>query len=52
MGKKNSWATALMMEYPFWRDDMTPEEFDEECEYYLKNFELVKNGEYVPLWKQ
>ena len=49
----HDWATPGMKEYPFWRNDMTIDEFDKEREYYLKNFEqLVLTGKYVPLWKQ
>lgn len=50
-GNKN-WATPGMKEYPFWRADMSVEEFDKEREYYLKNFDLVQEGNYVPLWQQ
>jgi len=31
---------------------MQPEEYDIEREYYAKNFNLVRKGLYVPLWKQ
>ena len=31
---------------------MTPEEFEEEREYYLNNLDKVQEGRYVPLWKQ
>jgi hypothetical protein len=48
----DNWATASMKEYPFWRDDMQPKEFDQEREYYLKNFDLIKTGMYTPLWQQ
>ena len=46
------WATPTVKEVPFWRDDMTPEEYEIEREYYYKNFALVRKREYVPLWKQ
>ena len=49
---ENSWATETLKEVPFWRDGMTPEEYDIEREYYARNFNMVKNGEYKPLWKQ
>lgn len=54
MGGKNenTWASATLREVPFWREDMSPEEYDIEREYYAKNFDLVKKGLYVPLWKQ
>jgi len=49
----DNWATPGMKEYPFWREDMQPDEFDIEREYYLKNiYELVQTGKYIPLWKQ
>ncbi len=32
---------------------MSPEEYDAEREYYVKNFDnLVVNGLYKPLWQQ
>lgn len=52
MDKNNDWASPTLKEVPFWRDDMTPEEYDIEREYYAKNIDLVKKGEYIPLWKQ
>lgn len=38
-------------EYPFIRHDMTEEEFDAEYEYFVSNYEKVKDGTYEPLWK-
>lgn len=53
MGKEYNWATPSMKEFPFWRDDMSPEEFAIERKYYYENYEsLVKTGKYAPLWKQ
>lgn len=49
---EKTWASATLREVPFWRKDMSPEEYDIEREYYAKNFDLVKKGLYVPLWKQ
>ena len=49
------WATPLMKEFPFWRDGMSPEEFDIEREHFYKWFNDVReNGWklYAPLWKQ
>lgn len=47
------WATNTMKHNPWWRDNMRPDEYDKEREYYFKNFDsLVKNGKYTPLWKQ
>ena len=31
---KNNWATGTLKEVPFWRDDMQPEEYDIEREYF------------------
>lgn len=39
-------------EYPFIREDMTPEEFEEELKYLGENYESYKAGTYQPLWKQ
>lgn len=51
--QQTDWSSKGMKEYPFWRDDMSVEEFEIEREYYLKNFEnLVQEGLYLPLWKQ
>jgi len=52
MEGNKDWASYTLKEVPFWRDDMTPEEYDTEREYYAKNFHLVREGKYVPLWKQ
>ena len=29
-----NWATGQMKEFPFWRNDMSPEEFDAERVYF------------------
>lgn len=50
--KIDEWATPTLKEVPFWREDMPPEEYDIEREYCARNFDLVKTGEYIPLWKQ
>ena len=52
MKNQNDWASSTLKEVPFWREDMSPEEYEIEREYFAKNYELVKKGEYVPLWKQ
>lgn len=31
---------------------MSPEEYDIEREYYAKNYSLLQEGKYSPLWKQ
>ena len=43
--KKNEWATENIKEAPFWVDGMTPQEYDREREYYLRNFKKIKSGE-------
>lgn len=52
MAIENNWATPSMREFVFWRNGMTPDEFDAEREYYYKHMEDVQNGTYIPLWKQ
>lgn len=52
MDGKSDWASSTLMEAPFWRDGMSPEEYEIEREYYAKNFNLVKKHEYQPLWVQ
>lgn len=39
-------------EWPFVREGMTIEEFDEEMRYYGTHREEVHNRTYKPLWKQ
>lgn len=46
------WATVSMKEYPFWRDGMTPEEFEKERAYFYAHTSDLKTGKYLPLWKQ
>lgn len=52
MEENKDWASAGLKEMPFWRNGMTPEEYDAEREYYLKNIKLFREGKYIPLWKQ
>lgn len=52
MTKQSDWATYGMMEYPFWRNGMTPEEYDKEWKYYCRHIKDWQNGTYIPLWKQ
>ena len=52
MAKQSDWATETLMEAPFWRNGLKPEEYDEEREYFAKNFQQYLEGVYVPLWKQ
>jgi len=46
------WANPTLKEMPFWREGMTPEEYDTEREYYYKNYDLVRKMKYKPLWVQ
>lgn len=48
----NDWATPTIKDVPFWRDDITPEEYDTERIYFYQNFDSYKNGTYIPLWQQ
>ena len=50
--KSKEWATPGLKEVPFWRDDMSPEEYEIERDYFLKNWNKFREGLYVPLWKQ
>lgn len=50
--KQSDWATETLMEALFWRNGMTPEEYEEERKYFANNFQRYMNGEYVPLWRQ
>lgn len=53
MNNASNWASLEMKKNPWWRDDMSPEEYDAEREFYVKNFDnLVVNGLYKPLWQQ
>ena len=47
------WDLFLKLaEYPFIREDMTPEEFEKELKYLGDHYDDVRNGTYKPLWKQ
>lgn len=52
MVKQSDWATESLMEAPFWRNGMSPDEYDLEREYLGKNYNLFLDGTYQPLWKQ
>ncbi len=52
MESKNDWAHPTLKEVPYWREGMTPEEYEIEREYYCKNFNLVRKRKYFPLWVQ
>ena len=48
---KENWATPTLKEAIFWREGMSPEEYDKEREFCYRNFGLVKKRKYKPLWK-
>ena len=52
MEEDNKWATETLKEVPFWREGMTPEEYDIEREYFYSHWGEYTRGQYVPLWKQ
>ncbi|MBO4693577.1 MAG: hypothetical protein J5659_04200 [Clostridia bacterium] len=52
MTEGNDWARETLKEVPFWRDDMSPEEYEKEREYWLTHYDDYRNGDYIPLWKQ
>ena len=49
---EESWASGTLKEAPFWREGMTPEEYDEENMYLDEHWSDLVNGTYEPLWKQ
>ena len=49
---ESGWATPTLKEAPYWRDGMTPEEYDGERDYFYKHWDDYIHGKYVPLWKQ
>ena len=49
---EESWASGTLKEAPFWREGMTPEEYDEENMYLGEHWSDLVNGTYEPLWKQ
>ena len=48
----NNWATPQLKEEPFWHEEMTVEEYDEERGYLNTHLNDLYNGTYQPLWKQ
>ena len=53
MAAEKDWATFQLKEAPFWRDGMTPEEYDKEREYlYKHHWDDYTKGLYLPLWVQ
>ena len=52
MVERQEWATPTLKEVPFWREDMSPEEYERERTYMIQNWNAVLQGRYSPLWKQ
>ena len=52
MAERREWATPTLKEVPFWREDMSPEEYERERTYMIQNWDSVLQGRYIPLWKQ
>ena len=50
--RQSDWTMETLMEAPFWRNGMTPEEYEMENRYLSKNFYKQKDGNYMPLWMQ
>ena len=52
MKKQSDWASYGMMEEPFWRNDMTPEEFELERAYLVNIYSRGIKAEinYKSLW--
>ena len=51
-GREENWATYTLMEAPFWRDGMTPEEYELERTYLGLHWRELAACAYRPLWKQ
>lgn len=50
--ERSDWATKNEREMPFWREDMTVDEYIAEHRYFYMNLKKFREGTYVPLWKQ
>lgn len=48
----SEWATGTLKEAPYWRNGMTPEEYEEERDYFNNHLKEFYDGTYVPMWKQ
>ena len=47
---ETSWAMPTLREVPFWRDDLTPVQYEIERDYMCEKYDLVLNNRYKPLW--
>ncbi len=46
MVENQDWAkNSIIKENPYFVEGMTPEEYDREREYYLKNYDRIRSGE-------
>lgn len=50
--EKSKWATGTLKEVPFWREDMSVEEYEKERDYLNRHWNDYMNNQYTPLWKQ
>lgn len=48
----SDWASGTIKEVPYWREDMTPDEYEIERTYFNEHWEDFVAGKYNPLWKQ
>ena len=48
----SNWASGTIKEVPFWREDMTPEEYEKERTYLMEHWSDYMKNQYTPLWKQ
>lgn len=49
---EEDWARGTLKEVPFWRDDMSVEEYEIERTYFHEHWDDWTKGQYVPLWIQ
>jgi|GEM_PF-4562569 len=48
----DQWASHSTREVPFWRDDITIEEYEEERIHWLTHLAEKRMSEYKPLYKE
>lgn len=49
---KDAYFTPGMKEWCFYREGMSPEEFEAEYRYMGEHFDEYRAGTYKPMWKQ
>jgi hypothetical protein len=52
MDKSEIFNERFYYEEPFYRKNMSPEEFRNEKNYLNENMDMFYDGSYVPLWRQ